>query len=396
LNISELEVEDLLKQLRYREPESDGEDYKGPEKEEESIEENLDKGTLRATRFSDSEPQSPEDVIKLHNIDTKVWKLSQYWSKQKADKWLISALFTRIRVETDLPSQKAIILEEIKTYLAENKEQPRWKPREKRSSRDHLYEISLPDVHYGKHAWAEEVGEDYDLKIAEARSAEAVDYLLNKVNVDLVERFLFPLGNDLFNVDNNNRTTTAGTPQDQTDTRVHKMVRTATRAIIKQVDILSSIAPVDIPIVVGNHDQLMAFMMGEILDAYYHLNPHVTVFNSASRRKYYQYYENGFQFTHGNEEPHKELGIIFAAEQKRLWADTTFRFCQLGHFHKEKKIEYLTQDSFQGFQIEILPSLSGPDAWHNSKGYISNKAAKAFLYHRKEGEVGSFKYTVIK
>jgi len=383
LRISELEVEKLLKQLRYREPLNE---------DEESLIHNIDKGTLRATKLVSIEPRTPEEIIKIHNIDPKKWKLSQFWSKQKKDKWLISALFTAIKASEDVDKQKDIILEEIRDYVTNNKQRA-YIPTNKNTSREgFLYEISLFDLHFGKLAHSEEVGQGYDLKIAAKRADYAVDDLLNRIDIKRIDRILFPIGNDLLNVDNNFRTTTGGTPQD-CDTRFHKMVKTTVRVMIDQINKLSSIAPVDIPVVVGNHDTITSFMVGEILDAYYHANSNIIVNNLASRRKYYQYFENGFQFTHGNEEKLTELGMIFAAEQKKLWADTSYRFCQIGHFHKEKQVQYLTKDSFQGFQVEILPSLSGPDAWHNTKGYISNNSAKAFLYHKREGEIGAFTHT---
>lgn len=387
LKVSELVVNELLKQLRAREPLDAA--------EEDTIVQNLEKGTLRATKLVSVNPSTPEEIMAIHGIDPKKWKLSQFWSKQKKDKWLVSALFTAIKIQEDLPSQKQVILDEIKEYISEHKKEVGKHPvaTKHRSSAECLYEICLPDLHFGKLAHKEEVGEDYDIKIATARAQSAVDELLKRTNTSDIERILFPIGNDLFNVDNQISTTTAGTRQD-CDTRFHKMVKTTRRVLVEIIDQLSTIAPVDIPIVVGNHDTITAFMMGEIIEAIYHNNPKIRVDNSASQRKYYQYYFNGFQFTHGNNENHKDLGLIFATEQPRLWADTKFRFCQLGHFHHEKKINYVSLDSHQGFQIEILPSLSGSDAWHNSKGYMANKSAKSFLYHQTQGEVGSFKFTV--
>ena len=54
----------------------------------------------------------------------------------------------------------------------------------------------------------------------------------------------------------------------------------------------------------------------------------------------------------------------------------------------------ITEDSYIGFEIRVLPSLSGPDEWHYGKGFIGHKQAKAFQYHRTEGEIASFTTTV--
>jgi hypothetical protein len=144
----------------------------------------------------------------------------------------------------------------------------------------------------------------------------------------------------------------------------------------------------------GNHDPESMFMIGEILDAYYHNNSSVNVDNSAKQRKYYQYGKCGFQYTHGNDENHKDLGLIFATEQSELWANTEFRFSKLGHFHKNKKLNYISVDEYQGFQVQILPSLSGTDAYHASKGYMSKKQAKGFLYHKEKGQIAEYTHTV--
>ena len=391
LGISELEVKKMIWELQKSKTQHTEETSEIKDEEENSVEQNVEKGTLRITKLSTENPTSPEEIIKLHGIDPKKWKLSQFWSKQKRDKWLVSALFTAISIERDLVSQKNIILDEIKAYIATRPKQA--KTHSKAPGKDSLLLISLPDLHFGKLAHKDEVGEDYDIKIASERAKEAVNDLLNRVNIHTIDRILFPVGNDLFNVDNQQSTTTAGTPQD-CDTRFHKMVKTTRSVLVEIINQLSYIAPVDVPIVVGNHDATTAFLMGEILEAWYHNDPDVNVQNGAAQRKYYQYHKNGFQFTHGNGENHKDLGLIFATEQPKLWADTKFRFCQLGHFHSAKKINYVSLESHQGFQIEILPSLSGPDAWHSSKGYISNKAAKAFLYHHTKGEIANYTYTV--
>jgi hypothetical protein len=248
-------------------------------------------------------------------------------------------------------------------------------------------------VHFGKLAHSEECGEDYDLKIAAERYREAIYGLLSHIDTDDVERILLPIGQDMFNVDNGEGTTTAGTPQD-TDTRFYKMVRTVKNLLIEIVNELAAIAPVDIVVVAGNHDEQTSFLLGEILDAYYHNTERVIVQNSASLRKYYEYGTVGILLTHGDKEKHSELGMIFAAENPGLWARTTQRYIQIGHKHHNKKIEYLRTQDFQGFQVQILPSLSGPDAWHKGRGYIALKQAKALIYDKVDGLIGELTHTV--
>lgn len=348
-----------------------------------------EKGTLESTVESTFDPRNDIELAELHKVDLNKYKISNYWSKLKTNgKFTSSILCTLRQVEKEPEKQKDIILKELKSEFPVIK-----RLHEKDSKKKYAYEISIPDAHFGKLAWGEESGEDYDLKIAESRYTEAVSNLLDMVAHKGLDRIIFPVGNDMINIDSRRNETYAGTSQDS-DSRYYKMVRAVKTLLIKTVNTLSQIAPVDIIVVSGNHDTESMFMIGEMLDAYYHNNDNVSVDNSAKQRKYYKYGVNGFQYTHGNEEKHTDLGLIFATEEKELWASTEFRFCKLGHYHKSKKMEYISVDEHQGFQVQILPSLSGSDAWHASKGYMSKKAAKGFLYHREEGQVGEFTHNV--
>lgn len=60
--------------------------------------ENIDKGEIKIDQHFDS-PRTSDEIIALHKIDTSVWKLSQYWSKEKGNGWQVSAMFTRIKNE---------------------------------------------------------------------------------------------------------------------------------------------------------------------------------------------------------------------------------------------------------------------------------------------------------
>lgn len=338
------------------------------------------------------EVKTKEDLIRECEIDLSQWEITKMvhnaWGKEGNQNYQVKAWLIPISLDTSLSAQKDFLLEELKKDLA-----PVEFIKYDTHKNKYAYEINVPDVHFGKLAWAEEAGENYNLKIAETRYNEAISHLLSYVDYSKLERIIFPIGNDMINIDSRKNETYAGTAQDS-DSRFFKIVQAVKRILIHNINSLSLIAPVDVIVVSGNHDPEAMFMIGEILDAYYHSNPNVSVDNSAKQRKYYKYGKNGFQYTHGNEEKHSDLGLIFATEQARLWADTEFRFCKLGHYHKSKRINYVSIDEHQGFQVQILPSLSGSDAWHASKGYMSKKGAKGFLYDKQEGQVGEFTYNV--
>lgn len=405
-------------------PEDPVETKEGYKSSERQFKEDVSKGKADVTVITKKRIKTLADLMKVCEVNEDEWEVVSWecnkWEVGRKDKSLdwtvrkgqvkkgravdsgkifveplfqVKAKFSRRKLENDLQLQKEAILKEMKEYS----------PKVGRRiitddsyvlDRKHLLEICIFDPHFGKLAWRAETDDDYDLKIAEKRVKDAVKELLTRINLKTVSRILLPIGNDLINIDNRHNTTFAGTPQDS-DCRYMKIIKVVRRILIEIIDELSIIAPVDVIIVPGNHDTTSSFMIGEILDAWYHNNSEVNVDNEPKLRKYYKFGAVGVQLTHGNEEKHESLGLIFATEKPQLWADTKFRFAQLGHFHKNKKLNFISVDEHQGFQVQVLPSLSGTDFWHKSKGYNSLKQAKAMVFDPVQGLIGEFTTTAI-
>lgn len=394
LGISIKEVEEAMEYLRRKKYNDNMSDYITDNQDVLlKTEENIERGTSEINLKTTNEIKSLEELIEKCKIDTNEWAVEKYiqnyWGSEKTPYWQVKAWLKKKTLDNDLVKQKQLILDELK------KEFTAVYPLDALNvtGRKLAYELSIPDVHFGQLSWGEETGQDYDLDIAKERFRVAISNLLSYVNLDEIEKIILPIGNDMINIDSRKNQTYSGTPQDS-DSRFFKIIKEVKEILIDVINSLSLIAPVHVIVVSGNHDAESMFMMGEILEAYYHNTENVTIDNSPKQRKYIQYGLNGIQYTHGNEEKHSDLGLIFATEESQLWANTKFRFCKLGHYHHNKKIQYLSIDEYQGFQIQILPSLSSIDAWHKSKGYHSMKQAKAFLYDRERGQIGEFTYSV--
>ena len=69
-----------------------------------------------------------------------------------------------------------------------------------------VYEISLPDIHYGKET-------DDDVKTAEDHFMNSVRELHERASGLNIQRFLLPIGNDVMNSEVMRKNTTKGTPQ---------------------------------------------------------------------------------------------------------------------------------------------------------------------------------------
>ena len=260
-----------------------------------------------------------------------------------------------------------------------------------------LVEVSAAEPHVGKLGWGEEVRDNYDSDIAVERYKQSVMTLLGRMSRGHTpSEFLYVFGSDFMHVDNKLSETTAGTLQD-TDTRWHKIFRTSHRLARWTVETLLRFGvPVKVLVIPGNHDELSAFAVGEVVEAAYDSNPLVTVDNRAVPRKYHQHGQVGLGFTHGSEEKHTDLPLIMADEQRDMWATTRFNMWHIGHRHNKKAIHFTSHDQFRTVGVRITPSLCGQDYWHYKKGYRHIPQSEMFVWSATEGEVARFTYTAPK
>ena len=255
-----------------------------------------------------------------------------------------------------------------------------------------LYELDLPDIHFGKLTWRQESGQDYDIKIAKATVNTALDSLLGYARQFEVSRILFPLGNDFFNVDSMEENTTHGTPQ-QEDTRYEKTFTLGRELAVSMIERCLQIAPVDVMVVRGNHAEQREFFLGDSILSWFHAAKDVTVDNQAIKRKYYHFGNTLLGFTHGYYEKIEKLPSLMPLEAPDLWSKSKFREWHLGDKHHLKVMKpiYNLVDENMGVVIRILRSLSATDTWHFDQGFVGAiQAAQAFLWSPTNGMVAQF------
>jgi hypothetical protein len=257
------------------------------------------------------------------------------------------------------------------------------------SGEPHMLEISPYDVHFGKLAWAQETGTDYDLSIASKVFCNAFDELLSDTRHVGIEKILLPIGQDFLHFDAligmAVPTTMNGTPQD-VDGRWAKVFETASTSVLWAIERCLSRAPVQIVWVPGNHDWFNSYHLCREVSAYFHACKQLDVDLSPKSRKYVGYGKTLIGLAHGDLEKHHDLPNIMAGEVPQLWAGATAREWHLGHYHKKKETRYNEGDTWGSVRVVILPSLSGTDAWHYRKGYVNTpRACEARLYSKSRG-----------
>jgi hypothetical protein len=358
---------------------------------------------------------SQEELMEAYNIDPSKWRVEKYiirtsesYRKDRKVSWhVIDGRVTSGDVE-DSGKMIVVPLYHMELRLARKAEEvrardaidemiqdakkfaPRY-PQTRRTPRkgSMLYEIAVPDIHFGRLTWHEESGHDFDIKIAECVVKNAVDQLLQYSNNFEVGRILLPIGNDFFNANSQLNATVKGTVQ-QEDTRWKKTFRAGRKLATDMIDACSEIAPVDVLFIPGNHDEERLFYLGDALECWYHQNKNVSIDNSAKSRKYYSFGNVLLGFTHGDATAIKKLPNIMQFEEPKLWGDSVHREWHTGDKHH--KMDFVLEvDEQVGIIVRILRSLVPEDAWTFNRGFVgSRRAAESFLWHPVDGLIAQF------
>ncbi len=342
-----------------------------------------------------------DDLIEVCQIDVEVWDVDRYvinkWEvgSQVDGQIIVEPLFqvkawlkknqqvsemNRLRIEMTKELKSFAFKYPLMSYEKFDKGQ--------------LLEINIFDLHFGKLCWGLETGDNYDTKIARKRFLNAISAIISRVEGYDIKRIVFPIGNDFFNSDNSRNTTTNLTPQDE-DLRWQKTYKAGRKLLIEGIDMLQTIAPVDVVVVQGNHDFERSFYVGDAMECWYNNNKNVSVNNNANPRKHYKFGECLITYTHGNNEKVSDLPLLVASEVPELWSKTKYREIHVGHLHHKKEIKFLATQENKGITIRYMRSLSGTDAWHNLKGYKGGiQACEAFIWDENEGLICQFSHNL--
>jgi len=237
-----------------------------------------------------------------------------------------------------------------------------------------VYEVSLPDIHYGKI-------DGQTLDEAEDLYMNTIKDLMNKAAGLNIERILLPIGNDGMNSEGYSRATTKGTPQQDSAPWQETFVGYC-NLMVRAIAFLAKTAPVDVVVIQGNHDYERMFYSGEFLRAFFLNDDRICVDNNYDSRKYYEYGTNMIMFTHGDKEKPAEMPLIMATEQPEMFARTSHREVHCGHLHKEMINEY------RGIKVRFIPSICGNDEWHKMKGYEAKRTGQAHIWSKERGYEG--------
>jgi hypothetical protein len=377
LGITEIEVDELLKELRGEEP---NDPLKAPLLCESVKKVNVEKGTIESTLILDFEPKDDIELAALHKINLDKYVITNYWSKVLPNGKFTSSVFSKRKEAKDYtPEDFAKFLE---NYT------PNYIPEPKHTS-DHIeqkmvdVELSISDYHLAKR----HIDGDNSVWTRCARYYTTATTLISNVtSLYDIDTIVFPISNDFFHTDNYQHQTTNGTPQDTIMDYADEYEQ-GFNLLVDTIKAISRVCEnVKVVLVQGNHDRTKSYYLAHALDVFFKNDPSVSFIREHSTVKGVMVGETFIGYHHGNCKI-EDLPLLFATHPEY---SQMFGYAKYREVHTGDKHHYMAKE-VKGVRIQQMPSLSGTDRWHLDNNYVhSVRAALALVYNKDTGKIAEF------
>jgi hypothetical protein len=241
--------------------------------------------------------------------------------------------------------------------------------------------IQIGDAHIGMLAHVNEVGESFDLKIAEHEICAAIGILIDEL--PSCERMVINDLGDATHYQNFGATTDSGHILDF-DTRFPKMIKVYSRVMRFIVEkALSKAKHVDVIVNQGNHSRVNDIWMAELLRVAYGHTGRVHILNNDSVFIAYRM-GNTLVMTHHSDKckPHM-LANVMTTDFRKDYGETEHHYIDIGHVHHG-----MVMKEHPGIFIESFNHLAALDRWAHDSGYRNRKSITIILRSKTYGEVG--------
>jgi hypothetical protein len=239
----------------------------------------------------------------------------------------------------------------------------------------------LTDYHLGMLAWAEECGEDWDLRIAE-------DLLVAWFQVAIrlapaARKAVFAQLGDFLHWDGFDAVTPAHHHILDADTRFQKLVRCGIRVRRRIIAMLLDKYPEVVSLEAeGNHDPASSVHTREWMAELYRDEPRIEVITSPDPYYCIEHGLTSLFFHHGHKRgPSPEIVLVLAAKFREILGRTKHSFLHMGHLHHTKVLENPIME------VEQHRTLAAKDAFASRGGWMSGRSANVITYHAELGEV---------
>ncbi|QQK87850.1 winged helix-turn-helix domain-containing protein [Salmonella phage T102] len=253
-------------------------------------------------------------------------------------------------------------------------------PPKKRLNEKLLNLYTVSDFHLGMLAWADESGDDWDMKIAEDLFSRWFDAAFQKAP-DAGVGVINLLG-DFAHFDSLDAVTPASGNVLDADTRYQKLVRYMIRMVRRVVNMaLVKHKNVHLLIVQGNHDESGMIWLAEMFNTLYDNEPRVFVDTSADVYKMVQHGKTTLFFHHGHKARFDAIEPVMIAKFRKAFGESVYSYAHVGHLHHQKIVES------RNMIVEQHRTLAAKDAYASRGGWMSGRSANVITYSAEYGEV---------
>ena len=310
-------------------------------------------------------------------VTTSVWNQhtkEQITKQLYAVKYKIRPLTNEANLDEAIQVAKEVFKEQIKPLQLQKH------PKIETLDKNKLMEIPAIELHLGKMAWRGDTGQDYDKEIATKRFYNILEEITHIQEQENCDTAFITIGNDFFNSDTVNATTTKGTPQ-QNDLRWKKMFLLGLKLYTEFLETLRSrFNKIDVRLCSGNHDKMSSFYLYLALQQYFRSDDKINFSDNYKDYQCYQFGKCAIFFGHGDSNL-KRITKSIPAEFYKEWGSSVFRELHLGHLHKE-----VTVDDESGMITRRIGSPTGTDQWHYEERFIgATQKHQVFIWDKEKG-----------
>jgi hypothetical protein len=363
--------------------------------------EDSDNGKTKVITCRSTSIKSVQDALEAAEVDQGVWEVERYL----INKWDQGSKLGKAGEESIAVTplwqvkiwlrRKTADVTSLESLLAEIRKGPVVLPVYKRPTRKgseprRALEISIMDPHLGMHCFKPESHGSWSLDECEEMFKGTTDRLLELAEpYGPFEEIVVPMGNDFLHADGVYHETTAGTPQPEMDS-LHEVYVRGKKLLLWQVERLRQVAPVRVLSIPGNHDRVLSFTLGQLLEAYYAgaKSEDVKVDASAAPYKTWAFGVNLLLFEHGHSINAVRLAALLANETRLTGWDKA-RYCEV-HCGDQHRKGSAKPSSFEemGVSTEFLPGLTQINSWHKVHAYSWQKrGAMGFIWDHDRGPI---------
>lgn len=242
--------------------------------------------------------------------------------------------------------------------------------------------INVGDAHIGMLSHAAEVGENFDIRIAERELVAGVCQLIDEAPYS--DRIVVNDCGDATHYETFAAVTEASGNVLDYDSRYPKMIRAYSRIMRSIVDrALTRAQCVDVIINQGNHSRSNDIWMAEMLRVAYGHTGRVNVLDNDGVFIAYRMGNTLVMTHHGDKCKPSALAGVMANDFAQDWGETEHHYIDTGHVHTNT-----VRVECNGAVIESFNVLATNDRWAHDNGYRSRRAVTMVLRSRRHGEVG--------